>query len=605
MADTPPQIERINALTVNARNTWFVLLGALVFVGITLMGVEHIDFYGVDRATTLPLVNVEVPTRLFFAAAPILVAAIYSYFHLYLIRLWDALSDADATVNDRPLGDAITPWLITDAALYLRTQLRDEPTPSARHRLLEGSAMVLNFAIAWAFGLIVLFFLWWLSMSARTFWMTLVAGLSLFGATFVGATSLFLLRARMKEKQTGTQGHVLATIPALSALIIAVPLVIAVSSQRTQGSIGRLAPVYLVDEAVVERPAGWLPYALARDAFLDAWCARKGQENCAALSPSAERASEAAWSAQRNTALADMRRPDWSDATVNGQINWQNGDLRSAFLVGVNLRGARLSGADLSRAQMERADLRDAELEEANLSSARLERARLRTARLNGSNLQHASMEGAILINAKLDDAQMEGVHLRDAKMQYAHLAGATLNGAYMEGADLSRADLSQARLESAHMVNSTLSRTDLTDTNLALAFVAGQKGARLSLYKTNLSAARATAGAWRHVDMTAAIWDAETDFRNTFLEERTVTLPRGFRKRMNDPCQWVDGPLTDAEFHALWRWWIAKSGMLVVRWWSEDPGYREGLQASPELLARHGLTDCEPGQPFGPMPTD
>lgn len=96
MADLPDDIARINALTTNARNTWFALLGVLVFVGITLMGVEHIDFYGVNRATQLPLVNVEVPTKFFFLAAPVLTAAIYGYFHLYLIRLWDALSEADA-----------------------------------------------------------------------------------------------------------------------------------------------------------------------------------------------------------------------------------------------------------------------------------------------------------------------------------------------------------------------------------------------------------------------------------------------------------------------------------------------------------------------------
>ena len=33
-------IERINALTTNARNTWFVLITALVFVGITLMSTK-------------------------------------------------------------------------------------------------------------------------------------------------------------------------------------------------------------------------------------------------------------------------------------------------------------------------------------------------------------------------------------------------------------------------------------------------------------------------------------------------------------------------------------------------------------------------------------
>ncbi|MDK3072018.1 hypothetical protein QO034_02760 [Sedimentitalea sp. JM2-8] len=48
-----------------------MLLGVLVFVGITLLRVEHIDFYGIDRATALPLVSVEMTTRSFFVAAPI------------------------------------------------------------------------------------------------------------------------------------------------------------------------------------------------------------------------------------------------------------------------------------------------------------------------------------------------------------------------------------------------------------------------------------------------------------------------------------------------------------------------------------------------------
>lgn len=120
------QIDRINALTSNARNTWFVLLGALIFVGLTLMQVDAIDFYGVDRATQLPLVNVSVPTRLFFYAAPFLVAAVYGYFHLYLIRLWDALGPAPYQ-NDfaEPLSDLIQPWLVSDAAFDRQSDWRN------------------------------------------------------------------------------------------------------------------------------------------------------------------------------------------------------------------------------------------------------------------------------------------------------------------------------------------------------------------------------------------------------------------------------------------------------------------------------------------------
>jgi len=139
MADLPDDIARINALTTNARTTWFVLLGVLVFVGITLMSVQHIDFYGVDRATKLPLVDVAVPTPFFFIAAPLLIAAVYGYFHLYLIRLWDALSAAAPRHEGRPLGDTIAPWLVTDAALHLRRWLRPGEPPCTTPRTLEGA----------------------------------------------------------------------------------------------------------------------------------------------------------------------------------------------------------------------------------------------------------------------------------------------------------------------------------------------------------------------------------------------------------------------------------------------------------------------------------
>ena len=171
MTDKLPDemLKRIDALTRNARTTWFALLAALVFVGITLMGVEHIDFYGVNRATQLPLVDVEVPTPLFFYAAPILTAAIYGYFHLYLIRLWDALGQADPRIGDTPLGDRISPWLVADAALYLRTRLRRDEPPCTAPRSMEGPAMALNILLAWVFGLVVLWFLWRQSLPARDF----------------------------------------------------------------------------------------------------------------------------------------------------------------------------------------------------------------------------------------------------------------------------------------------------------------------------------------------------------------------------------------------------------------------------------------------------
>lgn len=657
MADLPTEIDRINALTANARNTWFALLGVLVFVGITLMGVEHIDFYGVDRATTLPLVNFDVPTRYFFVAAPILVAAIYGYFHLYLIRLWDALGNAEATVNGKPLGDLISPWLITDAALYLRVQLRDDG--AATHRLLEGAVMVLNFLVAWFFGQIVLFFLWWLSMPARTFWMTAIAGLCLLAASFVGSASLAMMTSRMRRKHTGPQRNVFRTLPAMWLLVLALPALIGVSYLRTTGGVPYLATISMVDEAVVERPAGWLPYGVAKAEYKDAWCRRKSAD-CSGLSEASLAEFETDWTARRSGTRADMRRPYWSDRSNQKPMNWQGANLNSAYLVGAYLTEARLWGADLNFAQLEGADLQQANLQEASLTEARLERAnldraklqmailgkatldqanlnsanltgaRLNKARLDGATLNRAFLEGADfsdaslkranlfgvttdkqtrfmgadLRSANLNEAKLRQVTLRNAQMQRtsltnAKLQGANLRGAQLDGANLLRTDFDGADLRAARLAGGTFDATQFEGANLSQAGILGAPGKALELTATNLKAAKANATALRHVDLSLAIWDDRTDFRNAFLDG-SVVVPEAFRTRMGNPCQWVSEALSYTEFNTLSLWWAKTVGA---------PEYflpEETITArapTPNRLAELGLTDCEPGQPFGPMP--
>ena len=167
MAEKFDIIERIGSLTNNARTTWITLLGALLFVGVTLLDVKHVDFHGVNRDTQLPLVNVSVPTLYFFYVAPILIAMIYGYFHLYLIRLFDELGAAQQTQYAKPLGQTISPWLISDAALWLRRRLRDDTC--SKGRPVEGLSAVFNFGIVWLFGPLVLWYSWYISLAARDF----------------------------------------------------------------------------------------------------------------------------------------------------------------------------------------------------------------------------------------------------------------------------------------------------------------------------------------------------------------------------------------------------------------------------------------------------
>ena len=314
-------------MTRNARTTWFTLLAALVFVGITLMAVAHIDFCGVDRATQLPLVNVDVPTRYFFVAAPILVAASLGYFHRYLIRLWDALGAAPARLKGIRLGDAIAPWLVTDATLHLRRRMRGDNATTPR--TLEGCAMVLNCLLAWGFRLIILYLLCQQSMPARTFWMTAIAAACLALSIITGASSIAMLARRMCRPPEGDLPALWTGVGQIAGLLIGGATLLWCSYQQTEGQIDGLARLDLAGEAIVERPAGWLSCADASAEFRADWCRREGIENCADLGDR-EAAFAADFARRRAAALADLGRPDW-----HKPVPAETGlDFRNAFLDG-------------------------------------------------------------------------------------------------------------------------------------------------------------------------------------------------------------------------------------------------------------------------------
>ena len=94
--------------------------------------------------------------------------------------------------------------------------------------------------------------------------------------------------------------------------------------------------------------------------------------------------------------------------------NFEDADLRNAYLVGANLKGANLRGADLSRANLRRANLEGADLAGATLLSANLPGANLKETDLSGadftgSNLIQADFTGADTKSAIFENTLQEG----------------------------------------------------------------------------------------------------------------------------------------------------------------------------------------------------
>jgi uncharacterized protein YjbI with pentapeptide repeats len=472
------RIARINELSQLARTAWFSLLVYLVFVGVTLLGVEDADFFVPSRQTQLPLVGVEIPTASFFWTAPILGAALYTYLHLFLIKLWDA--HADARTSD---DDATHHWLVNDLALILQGD------PVTKERPLARLAGLVTWVLVWAAGPIVLAYAWWRSMPAHNEWMTLLIAFFLGVTLFVGFTSWRAAVTRLqrppRRRWTGWLRRPLALLAAL--------ILVVVSWTRTEGGLDRYADRLIdvaeansslaffqpTDEAGTRKsadqvqdewiarhlrfdgfvaatdlagaqlspmPEDWLPCDIAKREFRAAYREREGLDT---MSGEAEAAFEDEWLRRRSAYLAAIGAVDLT------AFDFRKADLTDSFAAGARFPSFPWKGANLSPEIFEgsryfddktcRLKWEDVDFTSMGFADARLSGASLRRARLDGIKLDGAKLDGADLGDAGLEGASLLGADLTAADLRSANLKGASARGATFVGANLSQADLSGA----------------------------------------------------------------------------------------------------------------------------------------------------------------
>ena len=577
-------IARINEISQLARAAWFSQLAYFVFVGITLLGVRDADFFIPERRTALPLVGVEIPTASFFWTAPVLGAALYTYLHLFLIKLWDAhgaarTSDADPTHH----------WLVNDFVLIRQGD------PTARARPLSWLTGFVTVLLVWLAGPVVLAYAWLRSMPAHNEAMTLLIALCLGITLHVGRTSWShadaLIRARPIRRHRaatiagaallaglswftteGTLDNYTRTLNyppdkvtglgsaahwTLSHALTAAG-VIPVEEDRLGRNWSRAAaaqdkawwsgtpfPALLVGADLrnvdfVDISDGWRDPETARKAYRVTWCKDHGlaPDVCGQADPSQDDAPILAhrrklWcqdhlppaAADDNRALAD-RCTDWF-AQLDSEFTSDWTTERSAVL-----------------ATLTRRDFLGHDFREAELSGARLEGADLSGARLEGAELSWARLEGAVLLAARL-----EGAVLLSARLEGANLIGARLEGAVLLAAGLEGADLSWARLEGANLIGARLEGAVLLAAGLSAS--------------TAFSPATLRGAGLKAVDFTI-LTDLPPDFAALIAEaygDGSVTLPSGLRAGEGPLAHWSPEDLDWEAFDDGWRAFQRKIG--------------------------------------------
>ena len=292
--------------------------------------------------------GIEVPVLSFFQVAPVIVAAVYIYFHLYLLLLWDNLSDAPSKVDGRPLSTCVYPWLISQAALYYRNQRRDDG--SSEPKVLGWALFVSTLGFTWLSGVLVLIALWRLSMPVHSFALTVWISIWLMLSLFVGISGLRAAQLRL----TGVEiAEVVGAsrVPKYSFLLLAFCLAL-LSYETTIGGLiphkkNQLPPLLvtadLQEAELTKRPEGWKPFAL--------WLIDLRESN-------------------GDTASSEKHVP-----TRDEIERWQllTEALDAPSLRGRDLRGANLKGAFLPGADLRGADLGYVDLQFANTQGARFE----------------------------------------------------------------------------------------------------------------------------------------------------------------------------------------------------------------------------------------
>jgi uncharacterized protein YjbI with pentapeptide repeats len=145
-----------------------------------------------------------------------------------------------------------------------------------------------------------------------------------------------------------------------------------------------------------------------------------------------------------------------------------------------------LQGRSLRQARMTKVILLGADLRQAQLQGAHLWQAQLQ-----GANFEHAHLQGADLSAAQFQGADFRYAQLQGADFRYAQLEGADLGAARLQGANLWKAQLQGANFEHAQLRGANLWDAQLQGANLEQAQLQGASLLGAQLQGANFRGAR------------------------------------------------------------------------------------------------------------------
>ncbi len=170
-AKLPEDIHKFEALTTldeaskNTKRIFLAMLLGCAYSVLTIFSTTDARLLTNSASSPLPIIRTPIPIAGFFGVAPAILLAIYLYFHFYLQRLWEGLTDLPAVFPDgRPLDKRAYPWLLNALVRSHFALLREKRPPISR--LQTGVSILLAW---WAVPFTIALF--WLRSLQRHDWL--------------------------------------------------------------------------------------------------------------------------------------------------------------------------------------------------------------------------------------------------------------------------------------------------------------------------------------------------------------------------------------------------------------------------------------------------
>ncbi|MGF1659606.1 MAG: pentapeptide repeat-containing protein [Rubrimonas sp.] len=561
--DAETALARANQVAQTGRAIWFGLLGYLAFVTLTLLSVRDIDFFSLESTVDLPLVNIAIPTSVFFWSAAWLAAAFHAFLQIHLLKLWDPLAALPATWKGRPVAEALHPWIVIDWGL----RRRPDAEAATVHRPLAGLADAVALTAVWLAGPAVIAAFWWRSMPAHDEGMTIAIAAALLLAVYASrrnwrraraALDRAPLRAAVEPEKDRLRFRGRLWLGLLGALLLAV------SWARTEGGFDHYAnraidaweqamgPEFeeeLDDEGYLLRTAQEVQDDWVRSRFLTLDDLSGQVENpgmflrwLGLIGVVEIEGDVATWSpfAPIDLVNADLagRPADWADHDI-AKRRFRVGWCRDHAIppeachapvedgygdeFGDIVETGETGEAAFVQAQNDFAAARALWCEKEGAGRALAGAAcAARFAALDRMAETEWTARRADELG-RLRKPDMRGRDLRLAQAHGAFLAGLNLNEARLEAADLSEArlegaNLSLARLERANLFEARMERTDLSEARLERANLTLARLEGANLFEVRMEEAILSLARMERTDLRRARME-RTDFTRARLE--------------------------------------------------------------------------------------